>query len=150
METMEKKIAGYPVILSVWFPALNSNPISDIRCITTFRHMIWRKNFWACPGEVCVSQISLMAQWKSVQIYDITISVALFRVTTVGVESKSLFWKVCSLCLGKISQDLGIRGSRFLSYNILQFAIDGKNNSKTEVEKVFFFIFMSSYAEMSF
>jgi hypothetical protein len=42
------------------------------------------------------------------------------------------------------------RGSRFLSYNFLQFAIDGKNNSKTKVEKVFFFIFMSSYAEMSF
>jgi hypothetical protein len=40
-------------------------------------------------------------------------------------------------------------GSRFLSYNFLQFAIDGKNNSKTKVEKVFFFIFMSSYAEMS-
>jgi hypothetical protein len=31
------------------------------------------------------------------------------------------------------------RGSRFLSYNFLQFAIDGKNNSKTKVEKVFFF-----------
>jgi hypothetical protein len=45
---------------------------------------------------------------------------------------------------------LGNRGSRFLSYNFLQFAIDGKNNSKTKVEKVFFFIFMSSYAEMSF
>jgi hypothetical protein len=43
-----------------------------------------------------------------------------------------------------------IRGSLFLSYNFLQFAIDGKNNSKTKVEKVFFFIFMSSYAEMSF
>jgi hypothetical protein len=42
------------------------------------------------------------------------------------------------------------RGSRFLIYNFLQFAIDGKNNSKTKVEKVFFFIFMSSYAEMSF
>jgi hypothetical protein len=42
------------------------------------------------------------------------------------------------------------RGSRFLSYNFLQFATDGKNNSKTKVEKVFFFIFMSSYAEMSF
>jgi hypothetical protein len=41
------------------------------------------------------------------------------------------------------------RGSRFLSYNFLQFAIDGNNNSKTKVEKVFFFIFMSSYAEMS-
>jgi hypothetical protein len=41
------------------------------------------------------------------------------------------------------------RGSRFLSYNFLQFAIDGKNNSKTKVEKAFFFIFMSSYAEMS-
>jgi hypothetical protein len=37
-----------------------------------------------------------------------------------------------------------------LSYNFLQFAIDGKNNSKTKVEKVFFFIVMSSYAEMSF
>jgi hypothetical protein len=32
----------------------------------------------------------------------------------------------------------------------MQFAIDGENNSKTKVEKVFFFIFMSSYAEMSF
>jgi hypothetical protein len=42
------------------------------------------------------------------------------------------------------------RGSWFLSYNFLQFAIDGNNNSKTKVEKVFFFIFMSSYAEMSF
>jgi hypothetical protein len=45
---------------------------------------------------------------------------------------------------------LHIRGSHSLSYNFLQFAIDGKNNSKTKVEKVFFFIFMSSYAEMSF
>jgi hypothetical protein len=42
------------------------------------------------------------------------------------------------------------RGSRFWSFNFLHFAIDGKNNSKTKVEKVFFFIFMSSYAEMSF
>jgi hypothetical protein len=38
----------------------------------------------------------------------------------------------------------------FLDFHFLQFAIDGKNNSKTKVEKVFFFIFMSSYAEMSF
>jgi hypothetical protein len=38
----------------------------------------------------------------------------------------------------------------FWIFNFLQFAIDGKNNSKTNVEKVFFFIFMSSYAEMSF
>jgi hypothetical protein len=37
----------------------------------------------------------------------------------------------------------------FWIFNFLQFAIDGKNNSKTKVEKVFFFIFMSSYAEMS-
>jgi hypothetical protein len=37
-----------------------------------------------------------------------------------------------------------------LSYNFLQFAIDGENNSKTKVEKVFFFMFMSSFAEMSF
>jgi hypothetical protein len=45
---------------------------------------------------------------------------------------------------------LSTRGSRFLSYNFLQSAIDGKNNSKTKVEKAFFFIFMSSYAEMRF
>jgi hypothetical protein len=44
---------------------------------------------------------------------------------------------------------LGSRGSRFLSYNFLQFAIDGKNNSNTKVEKAFSFIIMSSYAEMS-
>jgi hypothetical protein len=45
---------------------------------------------------------------------------------------------------------LRTRGSRFMNYNFLQFAVDGKNNSKTKVEKVFFFIFMSSYAELSF
>jgi hypothetical protein len=38
----------------------------------------------------------------------------------------------------------------FWIFNFLQLAIYGKNNSKTKVEKVFFFIFMSSYAEMSF
>jgi hypothetical protein len=48
------------------------------------------------------------------------------------------------------AQNLPTRGSRFLIYNFLQFAIDGKNNSKTKVEKVFFFNCMSSYAEMSF
>jgi hypothetical protein len=42
------------------------------------------------------------------------------------------------------------RGSRFLNHNFLQFVVDGKNNSKTKVEKAFFFIFMSSYAEMRF
>jgi hypothetical protein len=38
----------------------------------------------------------------------------------------------------------------FWIFNFLQFAIDGQNNSKTKVENVFFFIFMSSCAEMSF
>jgi hypothetical protein len=38
----------------------------------------------------------------------------------------------------------------FWIFNFLLFAIDGENNSKTKVEKVFFFIFMSSYAEISF
>jgi hypothetical protein len=38
----------------------------------------------------------------------------------------------------------------FWIFNFLQFAIDGKTNYKTKVEKVFFFIFMSSYEEMSF
>jgi hypothetical protein len=42
------------------------------------------------------------------------------------------------------------RGSRFLNYNFLQLAVDGKNNSKTKVEKAIFFIFISSYAEMRF
>jgi hypothetical protein len=59
--------------------------------------------------------------------------------------ANSGFWKI---------RILYIKGSRFLDFfwifNFLQFAIDGKNNSKTKVEKVFFFIFMSSYAEMSF
>jgi hypothetical protein len=38
----------------------------------------------------------------------------------------------------------------FWIFNFLQFAIDGKSYSKTKVEKVFFFIFMPSYVEMSF
>jgi hypothetical protein len=49
---------------------------------------------------------------------------------------------------------LKTRGSRFWVFfwifNFLQFEIDGKNNSKTKEEKVFFFIFMSSFAEVSF
>jgi hypothetical protein len=49
-----------------------------------------------------------------------------------------------------MSDLLSNKGSRFLIYNFLQFAIDVENNSKTKVEKVFLFIFMSSYAEMSF
>jgi hypothetical protein len=44
----------------------------------------------------------------------------------------------------------GVGDVDFWIFNFLQFAIDGKNNSKTKEEKVFFFIFMSSYAEMSF
>jgi hypothetical protein len=36
----------------------------------------------------------------------------------------------------------------FWIFNFPQFAIDGKSNSKTKVEKVCFFIFLSSYAEM--
>jgi hypothetical protein len=38
----------------------------------------------------------------------------------------------------------------FWIFKFLQFKIDGKNNSKAKVEKVFFFIFMASYAEMIF
>jgi hypothetical protein len=38
----------------------------------------------------------------------------------------------------------------FWIFNFLQLAIYRKNNYKTKVEKVFFFIFMSSYADMSF
>jgi hypothetical protein len=38
----------------------------------------------------------------------------------------------------------------FWIFNFIQFAIDWKNNSKAKVEKLFFFIFMSSFAEMSF
>jgi hypothetical protein len=38
----------------------------------------------------------------------------------------------------------------FWIFNFLQLAIDWENNSKTKVEKVFFFIFMSAYAEMRF
>jgi hypothetical protein len=45
---------------------------------------------------------------------------------------------------------LSIRGSQFLSYNFLQSAIDGENNSKTKVENAFSFIFMSSFSEMRF
>jgi hypothetical protein len=64
------------------------------------------------------------------------------RPELVLLELKSTF--IAAVCR------LHIRGSRFLSYNFLQFAIDGKNNSETKVEKAFFFIFMSSYAELSF
>jgi hypothetical protein len=63
------------------------------------------------------------------------------RKELIQMTSYFIHWNFCSFI---------IRGSRFLISNILQFAIDGKYNSKTKVENLFFFIFMSSYAEMSF
>jgi hypothetical protein len=70
------------------------------------------------------------------------------RLNNYPSMSKQLLWanRYFSYCRRRLHG----RGSRFLIFNILQFAIDGKNNSKTKEEKVFFFIFMSSYAEMRF
>jgi hypothetical protein len=42
------------------------------------------------------------------------------------------------------------RASRFWIFNLLQLNLDRQKNSKTKIEKAFFFIFMPSYAEMSF
>jgi hypothetical protein len=45
------------------------------------------------------------------------------------------------------------RGVNFLIFwifNFYQLNLDWQKNSKTKVEEVFFFIFMSSYSEMSF
>jgi hypothetical protein len=41
------------------------------------------------------------------------------------------------------------RNRNFLMSNFLQLNLDLQNNSKNKVEKAFFFIFMSFYAEMS-
>jgi hypothetical protein len=41
-------------------------------------------------------------------------------------------------------------GSRFLDFPFLQLNLDSQKNSKTKVGKVFLFIFMSSYAKISF
>jgi hypothetical protein len=70
------------------------------------------------------------------------------------IESTSHL-KISNHCYSGRVKDVGVysRGSRFLFFlifNFLQFAIDGKNNSKTKEDKLFIFIFMSSYAEMSF
>jgi hypothetical protein len=59
-----------------------------------------------------------------------------------------------SLCKDEWTMGMPSRESRFLDF--FGFSISyslqlmGENNSKTKVEKVFFFIFMSSYTEMSF
>jgi hypothetical protein len=57
-----------------------------------------------------------------------------------------------NLLLGFAASGLGwgVRGVDFWIFNLLQLKIDWQNNSKTKVEKVFFFMFMSSHAEMSF
>jgi hypothetical protein len=46
--------------------------------------------------------------------------------------------------------ELIVEGGNFCIFNYLQLNLDLQKNSKTKVEKPFFFIFMSSYAEMSF
>jgi hypothetical protein len=38
----------------------------------------------------------------------------------------------------------------FWIFNLLQLYLDSQKNSKTKIEKVFSFIFVSPYAEMSF
>jgi hypothetical protein len=59
------------------------------------------------------------------------------------MDSVVEFSAVASYALGEV--DFWIF---FWIFKFLQFAIDGENHSKTKVEKVFFFIFMSSYAGM--
>jgi hypothetical protein len=44
----------------------------------------------------------------------------------------------------------GVDFLNFWIFNILQLNLDRQKNSKTKVEKAFFFIFMSSYAEVCF
>jgi hypothetical protein len=72
------------------------------------------------------------------------------RQSPFEIAVKKLLWEGRRKWVYTILLEICNRGRRFLSYNFLQSAIDGKNNSKTKVEKAFFFIFMSSFAEMRF
>jgi hypothetical protein len=55
------------------------------------------------------------------------------------------------LCVTDLLYSWGIRFLDFFGFSIsYSLQLMGENNSKTKVEKVFFFIFLSSYAEMSF
>jgi hypothetical protein len=49
------------------------------------------------------------------------------------------------------NEELVSRGTRFFDFFGISYSLQliGKTNSKTKVAKVFFFIFMSSYTEMS-
>jgi hypothetical protein len=61
---------------------------------------------------------------------------------TFQICTKSFWaWGVYDPTLGEV--DFGVS----ISYSL---QLMGKNNSKTKIEKVFYFIFMSSYAEISF
>jgi hypothetical protein len=44
----------------------------------------------------------------------------------------------------------GVGGDVFWIFDLLQLNLGWQKNSKAKVEKAFFFIFMSSYAEISF
>jgi hypothetical protein len=61
--------------------------------------------------------------------------------TGTGITSQNVSAPKAGKQSGMAYCTVYIRGSRFWSFNVLQFAIDGKNNSKTKVKKVFFFIF---------
>jgi hypothetical protein len=76
---------------------------------------------------------------------DIEATKALHNATTTATVAVTLEAARCGQRLYSYSH-MASRGSRFFRFfwifYFIQFAIDGKNNSKTKVEKVFFFIFM--------
>jgi hypothetical protein len=122
-----------------------------------------RKSFFVCKGILGLPLLaaSCLAGILGESIYspyDITGKIKSENKSRLLSEiflSRSLMNQRCSLKFGSILRTffteilkillLYNRGSRFLDFfcifNFLQFAIDGTNNSKTKVEKVFFFIF---------
>jgi hypothetical protein len=99
------------------------------------------------PTTFCLLAMPTSAKYKRFLCF---IEICFFFYSAVSVTAFMFFLSIfCKNLLGDFCK-LYSRGSRFLIYNFLQCPIDGKNNSKTKIEKVFFFVFMSSYAEISF
>jgi hypothetical protein len=112
--------------------------VSDVLVLVDVVEVIVVAVVLITPSVITGSQATLISLNVFIKIFHI-----MYRILYITVQYMiDLAYVLCTV---------HIRGSRFLISNFLQFAIDGKNKvEKTKVEKLFFFIYMSSFAEMSF
>jgi uncharacterized membrane protein YfcA len=135
---------------------LKQNPelLVLILILHIFSHLIlnitrirWSTAFLQLLNFVCLLEFGYFTAFSLPASYFATIFV-LAKIYVIIVTFRKLFSRKAKTTFRKNTKTKLFVST--LTFSFLQLNLDWRKNSKTKVEKAFFFIFMSSCAEMSF